>query len=125
MLRLINNSRVKDKISTASMLKKFDLLSVNQLAAQIKLQEVWKATHIERYGVVFDSYNTNLTSSGHDLRPKTNRKLNDTTRLVLAEHSFTIDAAKLWNAAPASITTAPTLGAAKTLIRKFVLTMPI
>ena len=40
-LRAINNSKIKDKISVVSMLEKFQLLSVNQLAAQIKLLEVW------------------------------------------------------------------------------------
>ena len=54
MLRLINNTRIKDKVSIGHMLKKFNILSVNQLTAQIKLQEVWKAVHTEKYGISLD-----------------------------------------------------------------------
>ena len=39
----MNNFRIKDKISTETMLQKFNMLYVNQLAAQVKLVEVWKA----------------------------------------------------------------------------------
>jgi hypothetical protein len=42
MLRAFNGTRIKDKVSTKSMLEKYDLLSVNQLAATIKLTEVWE-----------------------------------------------------------------------------------
>ena len=35
MLRAINGSKISDKVSTESMLKKFNFLSVNQLAASI------------------------------------------------------------------------------------------
>ena len=42
LLILLNNSRVKDKVSVGKMLEKFQLPSVNQLAAKIKLTEVWK-----------------------------------------------------------------------------------
>ena len=42
ILRSLNQKRVADKVSTKSMLDKFKLLSVNQLAAGIKLLEVRK-----------------------------------------------------------------------------------
>ncbi len=40
MLRGINKSRIRDKISIKSMLKKLDLLLVNQLVVQIKCGRV-------------------------------------------------------------------------------------
>ena len=43
VLRVLDGSRVKNKRSMQVMLEKFDLLSVNQTAAQIKLQKTWKA----------------------------------------------------------------------------------
>ena len=125
MLRLINNSRIKDKISVKSMLKKFNLLSVNQLAAQIKLQEVWKSVHIKKYGITLDPYNAHMPSTNLSLRPKVNRTFNDSSRLVLAEHSFTIDAAKLWNNAPSEVTSAKNLSQAKKASRAYALTLPI
>ena len=43
MLRLLDNSKLKDRRSTKHKLEKLDLLSVNQTVAQIKLVEVWMA----------------------------------------------------------------------------------
>ena len=103
----------------------YNLLSVNQLAAQIKLQEVWKSVHIDKYGIKLEPYNPTVQSTGHSLRPKMNRIFNDSTRLVLAEHSFAIDAAKLWNNAPIGITIAPNITQAKRAIMSYVLTLPI
>ena len=60
MLRVINNSKIKDKISNKSMLDKFGLLSVNQLAASIKLVEVWKSFNQEGYPLRLEPYNHNL-----------------------------------------------------------------
>ena len=108
MLRLINNTRIKDRITTESILKKFKLLSVNQLAAQIKLIEVWKSINREGYPIQLDPYNCHLSQSGIELRPKLNRVFNDTTKLRLAESSFNRDAARIWNAAPADVTSACT-----------------
>ena len=54
LLRALNNSKIKDRISTKSMLDKFDLLSVNQLAAQIKLIEAWKSVYLEGYTIVME-----------------------------------------------------------------------
>ena len=47
MLRALNGSKIKDRVSISSMLTKFKLISVNQLAAQIKLTEVWKSVNIQ------------------------------------------------------------------------------
>ena len=49
MLRFLNNKKISDKISTRSILQKMELLSVNQLIVQIKLGDMWKATHIDNY----------------------------------------------------------------------------
>ena len=57
MLRAINNSKIADRVSVTSMLTKFNLLSVNQLAAQIKLTEVWKSVNIKDYAISLDPYN--------------------------------------------------------------------
>ena len=56
MLRAINNSKIKDRVSVSSMPNKFNLLLVNQLAAQIKLTKVWKSVNIKDYAIVLDPY---------------------------------------------------------------------
>ena len=127
MLRTINGTRIKGKISIKSMLIKFDLLSVNQLAAQIKLTKVWKAKNQVDYAISLEPYRPaqpGLTPV-HSLRPKTNRVYDDSSRLVISKQSFNIDAARLWNLAPASVTRTITLGTVKSAILKHVKYLPI
>ena len=107
------------------MLEKFNLLSVNQLAAQIKLNEVWKSTNLEGYPIQLEPYNANLAEPGLTLRERSNQVFNDTSRLHMAKSNFYIDAARLWNAAPAEIRSAPSITVAKLLIRAFVKTLPV
>ena len=45
MLRHMNGSKISDRISTKSILEKFDILSVDQMNAQAKLLEIWKASN--------------------------------------------------------------------------------
>ena len=51
MLRLLENSSIRDRISTNEHLQKIGLLSVNQLAASIKLAEAWKSINISEYPI--------------------------------------------------------------------------
>ena len=125
MLRAINGSRTRDRISTESLLKKFGLLSVNQLSAQIKLTEVWKSINVRDYPLTLDPYTNPDRTVAIDLRPQTNRTFDDSAKLKISSQSFCIDAAKLWNGAPPSIKTATSLTEAKTLILNFVKSLPI
>ena len=101
------------------------LLSVNQLAAQIKLLEVWKSVHVEGYLIELEPFNKERPLNNHDLRIQTNRVFNDSARLKIASQSFSIDAARIWNLGPASITESNTITMAKRAIQKFVKTLPI
>jgi hypothetical protein len=51
ILRLLDNSTLKERRSTLDMLSKFGLLSVNQLAANIKLTESWKCINENKYKI--------------------------------------------------------------------------
>ena len=111
------------------MLVKFNLLSVNQLAASIKLIEVWKAKNVEGYALSLDPYkqpqpDTN-PAEGHNLRHQTNRIYNDSSRLMISKQSFNIDAARMWNLAPIQIKTALTINSAKSAITDYVKSLPI
>ena len=124
-----SQTKIKDRVSVKSMLSKFNLLSVNQLAAQIKLTEVWKAKNVEDYALSFDPYkrphpvqDVNLEIP---LRPRTNRVYDDYSRLQISKQSFNIDAARLWNLAPKEVTAAVSLSAAKNAILIHVKTLPV
>ena len=125
MLRAINGSKISDKVSTESMLKKFNFLSVNQLAASIKLKEVWKSLNKENYPIKLEPYNQNVKASGHLLRPKINRTFKDTYRLQKSKLCFDVDAARIWNSAPTSITQAGSIYVVKKAIDAYVRTLPV
>ena len=125
LLRSLNGSMVKDKISVKSMLEKFELLSVNQLSAEIKLVEGWKIVNIEGHPLTLDPYNHQAQTSHMELRLQPTRVFNDTYKLQRSSHSFNIEASRLWNLAPAEIRSAPTLAAAKTAIRKYAKSLPV
>ena len=49
MARFLNSKTLKDKIQIKLLLVHINMLSVNQLNAKIKLQEIWKAFNFEGY----------------------------------------------------------------------------
>ena len=95
----------------------------NQLAATIKLQEVWKAVNVEGCPITLDPYNK--TYENQELRTKYNRIFNDSARLKISQSSFYIDAARLWNGAPLEIRVAKSQTEAKRLIKIYASSLPI
>ena len=47
--RFLNGNTLEDKVCTSKIFKDLNLLSVNQLNAQIKIREVWKSLKNENY----------------------------------------------------------------------------
>ena len=125
MLRAINGTKISDQVSIKSMLEKYNLLSVNQLAAQIKLNEVWKSLNSVDYPIKLNTYNPALVDGIHSLRQKDNRIFKDTCKLQKSKMSFNVDAARLWNAAPPTVRNAVSSYAAKKTILAFVKTLPL
>ena len=127
LLRMLNGTRVAEKVSIKTMLNKFELLSVNQLSAQIKLTEVWKSINVGKCPLKLEPYNPNQNQSemNHNLRPKQSKMFNDTARLKLSKSSFNTDAARILNAAPIEIKKANTLNSAKSAIKSYCLTLPV
>ena len=125
---MLNGTKIKDKVSIGTMLKKFNLLSVNQLAAKIKLIEVWKTINRLNYplGLVDPYKPTSLTNQqNYDLRGQTNRIFNDSCKFKKSEYSFHIDAARLWNATPTNVRDSPSLEIAKRAFDTFCKSLPI
>ena len=123
MLRLLNNSRIKDKITTKSILAKLNMLSANQINAQVKLIEIWKARNVENYPI-----HCQKIKYDQDTRTTRASKRGDLiteASTVKSQATFINDAIKIWNAAPLIIKNSKTLAIAKKEIRKFVTTLPI
>ena len=125
LLRTLNKTRVTDKVSIKLMLEKFKLLSVNQLSAEIKLIEVWKSINVGGCPISLAPYNQNQGPNDYLLRPKPTRVFKDTSRLMMSQSSFNIDAAKVWNMAPIDVQSATTICGAKRAIKKFCKSLPI
>ena len=49
LVRTLQNVRMKGKVSIASILDRQKMMSVNQLLAQIKMTEMWKASNLSTY----------------------------------------------------------------------------
>ena len=107
------------------MLEKFNLPSVNQLAAEIKLIEAWKIMKVPEYPIILDTNNPQRDTGDRVVRDATTRQWKEHAKYKNSRESFNIDAAKLWNNADQNIKNAETLQSAKTLIKKFCRTLEI
>ena len=121
----MNECRIKDRISTKTMLEKFNMLSVNQLAAQVKLVEVWKALNDPKCPIKMPRKMVTEEGRARNLRPGTRRDLVEDCNTKLARSSFGKDASRIWNQAPEEIKTANSLFLAKRLIKEHCKLLPI
>ena len=113
------------KVSVKSMLDKFGLLSVNQLASQIKLIEVWKSENVPGNPLSLEAYSLHTSVLKEALRDRKNRTYNDSAKLNISQSSFHKDAARIWNRAPVSVTAAKTINEVKTASARYVKTLPV
>ena len=111
LFRLLNNSNIKDKIPTKNIANDLNMLSVNQINAQVKLTETWKFLNVDDYPqigslkIVNDAQRMSRASTRGNLVIK--------GKTELRQSSFINDAAKIWNNAPTSVTHCKSLSSAK------------
>ena len=99
------------------------MLSANQINAQVKLTEMWKASNVTNYPIKLDKKDPNMA----------NRLTRSTARgdillqgkSDLCNSSFIFDASKIWNSAPCLIKNSKTIYKAKKEIKKYVCTLPL
>ena len=123
LIRLLNNTKISDRVSSAELLEQLGMLSVNQINAQIKLGEMWKATHLETYPTKFTRQDEFQTYQG--TRACSEGKLVEEGTKSLSLKTFKGDASRLWNSAPDEIKKCVTMHSAKNAIKKFIKTLPI
>ena len=97
---------LKDRNRSADLLNKYELLSVNQLAAQTKLVEAWKSINLEDYPIQMDNNQLQRNTNDRAVRETTVKLWKEDTKITSAKESFVGDAAKLWNNAPKSVRSA-------------------
>ena len=123
LARVMNNVSLSEKKSTRSLLKNIDMLSVNQLNASIKLNEIWKAINYE--DCPFKITNPVFENPQRQMRTRNDNALVENGVIDLRKATFINDGIRLWNLAPASITTCKSLYSVKKQIKLFVKTLPI
>ncbi len=117
MLRILDGALVSERKSTKALLDNQNMLSVNQIAAQIKLTEMWKASNDPQYPIKMKT--KDRQENAFETKSLTRGDLTEVERSTKAKKSFTCDAAKLWNKAPEKIRTSKTLRIAKKAIREY------
>ena len=123
MLRVLDGAQIVDQKSTKILLEEQNMLSVNQMAAQIKLTEMWKAVNDPLYPIKMKTRDNQ--GEGMETRSGIQGDLTESGGSARAKKSFTIDAAKIWNKASEKIRTAKSLAIAKKAIRAHCKNFPI
>jgi hypothetical protein len=122
MLRILAGALVSDRKSTKTLLDNQNMLSVNQIAAQIKLTEMWKASNDPQYPIKMKT--RERQENAMETRSVTRGDLTEVGRSTRAKKSF-MCAAKVWNKAPEKIRTSKTLTTAKKAILEHCKSLPI
>ena len=126
MSRFLNKTKISDQISTRSILIKHNQLSVNQLNAQMKLCEMWKANNVSNYPTkvfkrsVNDESRSTTRSSTLGLGV-----LLESGKTAFSQQTFIYDATNAWNKAPVNIKNCVSIISAKEAIREFVKSLPV
>ena len=123
LVRVLENVYLKDKINTSTLLSNQNMLWVNQMAAQIKLTEIWKAKNVENFPIKVHIQTT--AENAKVTRGDTSERLIESGRTELARNACICDATRLWNHAPNTVRTAKSLYTVKKEIRSYALTLPL
>ena len=119
LLRILCGTVMEDKVSVAKMLRRLDWLSINQVAAEVRLLEVWKALNLNNsLTEMFEKVQGTTRAANHNrIKVGSNNKIR--------ESSFLYPSVKLWNMAPLSVVEAPNESNARKAIRDFVKRLPL
>ena len=116
LLRALNCTKVKFMVPIITLLNKFGMASVNQLNAQCKLLEIWKALNMEDYPLKIEQQAVN--QDGVSTRADTRGRPMQIGKSNVVQRSCVSDAIRVWNLAPMSVTNSTSLYQAKNEIKK-------
>ena len=97
--------------------------SVNQLNAQCKLLEIWKAKNLTDYPLKIGQQSVN--HEGISTRADRMGRPIEIGKSNIVQRSCVNDAIRLWNLAPPNITESSSLYQAKKEIKKYARTLPV
>ena len=123
LLRLICGTKLVDRVPTRELLNRANMLSVNQINAQIKIQEIWKALNIDNYPLKVQKHTVN--SDTVNTRACTFGKLIESGKSLVSQKCCINDATKLWNNLPSDLKNCLSISQIKLQTKKFVKTLPV
>ena len=101
MARILNGVKLSDKISSKTILSNLKMLSVNQINAQAKIMDMWKAAHVE--GNPLQVSKKTKSEGSMSTRSDSHIVLNEFVLSARSEKTLINDATHVWNAAPITI----------------------
>ena len=107
MMRYLTGSLISDKGNIKQFYKETNTLSVNQINAQIKLSEVWKAVNVINYPIKL----TKKVASTNKITTcaVTNGELCEKGKKDITQNTYINDAVRLLNQAPSELQEANSL----------------
>ena len=123
LLRSLNDSKLRDMVSITSMLTRFGMSSVNQLNAQCKLLEIWKALNVGDYPL--KSVQQTVNHDGVWTRADSRGRPLNIGKSNVVQRTCVSDAIRLWNQAPQEVTSSPNLSMAKSARKKYARKLPV
>ena len=123
LLRTLNGSKIKDRVSIQQMLEKFNMLSANQLNASVKLLEIWKALNVKDYPLTIKKQENN--EMGMSTRADSAGRPVEIGKTTLTQKTSVSDSIHLWNRAPIKVTGCVTIAQVKKEIRNYVKQLPV
>ena len=121
--RLLTNTRLLDMVSTATLLNQTNMMSVNQINVQIKIQEIWKSLNVPDYPIQIARQTVSVdepsTRASHD------GSLIEKGYSCLSQKTCLNDAIRLWNKLPESVTKCESFNQIKKQAKMFAKLMPV
>ena len=111
-----------DWLRPVKLLKKFNMLSANQLNASVKILEVWKALHLDNYPLTINRQDN--STIGVNTRADVSRRPIEIGKTIMSQKTCVSDAIHVWNKAPIKVTESSTIYQAKKAIREYALSLP-
>ena len=123
LVRMLTKTNLLDKISTASLLAKTNMMSVNQMNCQIKIQEIWKSLNISNYPIQMEKQSPN--ENGPATRADIKGRLIVSAKSCLSQKTCINDAINIWNQLPKLVTDCKSFYQIKKQAKIFARTVPI
>ena len=108
---MITDTKLLDMVSTSTLLNQTNMMSVNQLNCQIKIQEIWKALNVPDYPIQLAKQSIN--DIGTATRASTTGRLIESGKSCLSQTTCLNDAIRLRNTLPLSVTKCDTFSQIK------------